>query len=187
VAGAPQRVHYEDRPRALSFPPVTHPAIDSATYRNVMGHFLTGVTIITAIDPEDATPVGFAASSFTSVSLDPALVLFCAGSNSSTWPRIKRAGRYCVNILGADAQWMSRQFSSKVPDKFADVPWHPGVSGSPVIDDASAFVDCEIYEEVVAGDHMIVVGRVLDLGARDGAGPLGYYRGSYGEFTASAG
>jgi 3-hydroxy-9,10-secoandrosta-1,3,5(10)-triene-9,17-dione monooxygenase reductase component len=164
----------------------SHPEIDAAAYRHVMGHFPSGVTIITAVDPDDSEPVGLAASSFTSVSMDPPLVLFCAGSHSSSWPRIKRAGSYCVNIVGADHEWISRQFSSKVPDKFADVTWRTEATGAPVLDDAHAWIDCVIHEQVAAGDHVIVVGRVIALGAAEAGGPLAYYRGGYGAFSPAA-
>ncbi len=151
-----------------------------------MGHFPTGVTIITAVDPYDGLPVGLAASSFTSVSMDPPLVLFCAGNHSSSWPRIQRAGSFCVNIVGSDHEWISRQFSSKVPDKFVDVGWRAESSGAPVLADAHAWIDCVIHEEVAAGDHVIVVGRVVALGAAEDGGPLAYYRGAYGQFSPSA-
>jgi 3-hydroxy-9,10-secoandrosta-1,3,5(10)-triene-9,17-dione monooxygenase reductase component len=154
--------------------------IDTALYRLVMGSFLTGVTVITAVD--DGTPVGLAASSFTSVSMHPPLVLFCAGSHSSSWPRIQRSGTFGVNILADEQQHVSKQMSSKVPDKFADVPWRTEVSGSPILDEALAWIDCSIESEHVAGDHIIVVGRVLALGARDGA-PLAYFRGHYGKYA----
>jgi 3-hydroxy-9,10-secoandrosta-1,3,5(10)-triene-9,17-dione monooxygenase reductase component len=156
--------------------------IDGALYRQVMGHFLTGVTVISAIDPENGEPVGLAASSFTSVSMDPALVLFCAATSSSTWPRIRASGAYCVNVLASDQERVSRQFSSK-GDKYADVSWHAGSSGSPIFDEALAWIDCRIDAVHDAGDHVIVVGAVLDLGSRDAEGPLAYYRGGYGAFT----
>lgn len=165
---------------------MSFPEIEAAAYRNVMGRFPTGVTIITAIDPDDGSPVGLAASSFTSVSMDPPLVLFCAGNFSSSWPRIRRAGHYCVNILAADDEWISRQFSSKVPDKFANVSWRTDASGAPVLDDAHSWIDCSIHDEIVAGDHIIVVGRVLALGAAEEGGPLAYYRGGYGQFSPTA-
>jgi 3-hydroxy-9,10-secoandrosta-1,3,5(10)-triene-9,17-dione monooxygenase reductase component len=157
-------------------------AIDGALYRQVMGHFLTGVTVISAIDPGSGEPVGLAASSFTSVSMDPALVLFCAATTSSTWPKIEAAGAYCVNVLASDQERISRQFSSK-GDKYAEVSWHVGDSGSPVFDDALAWIDCRIHAVHQAGDHVIVVGEVLSLGSCDAEGPLAYYRGGYGAFT----
>lgn len=158
------------------------PTIDGNQYRHVLGHFLTGVTIITASDRETGDPLGLAASSFTSVSMDPPLVLFCAGKSSSTWPKISAAGHYCVNILGHDHESLSRQFSGK-GDKFAGVNWHSGPSGSPILDDALAWIDCLMHEEVDAGDHVIAIGRVLALGDRGHGGPLAYYRGGYGQLN----
>ena len=157
-------------------------AIDGALYRQVLGHFLTGVTVISAIDPDSDEPVGMAASSFTSVSMDPAFVLFCAATSSSTWPRIQAAGAYCVNVLASDQERVSRQFSSK-GDKYANVSWHVGASGSPVFDDALAWIDCKIHAIHEAGDHVIVVGAVVGLGSSDAEGPLAYYRGGYGAFS----
>jgi 3-hydroxy-9,10-secoandrosta-1,3,5(10)-triene-9,17-dione monooxygenase reductase component len=160
------------------------PAIDSGEYRHVMGHFLTGVTIITAIDPETNNPVGLAASSFTSVSMDPALVLFCAGKSSSSWAKIQAAGNYCVNILAASDEALCRTFASKSADKFEGVGWERGPSGSPILDASLAWIDCSMHEEVDAGDHIVAIGRVLALGARDTTGPLAYYRGGYGRFES---
>lgn len=156
------------------------PAIDAAQFRHVLGHFLSGVTIISAIDPDTGLPTGLAASSFTAVSLDPPLVSFCAAKTSSTWPRIRAASHYCVNILGEGHEELSRRFASKAADKFSGVAWRPGASGAPVIEDALAFIDCRLHQEVEAGDHVIAIGGVLELGAREGTGPLAYYRGGYG-------
>ncbi len=145
-----------------------------------MGSFLTGVTVITAAS-EDG-PVGLAASSFTSLSMDPALVLFCPGSHSSSWPKIEASGHFAVNVLAHEQQDVSKQMSSKVPDKFDGVPWRTEKTGSPVLDEALAWIDCSIEAVYPGGDHVIVVGRVLALGARDGL-PLAYFRGKYGNYA----
>lgn len=158
----------------------SNPVVDGQKFRHVLGHFLTGVTIITSVDVETGEPVGLAASSFTSVSMDPPLVLFCAAKSSSTWPKIAASGRYCVNILASDHEHLSRQFSSK-GDKFAGVAWRTDATGAPVFDDALAWIDCTIHSEFDGGDHVIVVGRVMALGDRGHGGPLAYYRGGYGE------
>ena len=158
------------------------PLIDASAYRHVMGHFLTGVTIITAIDPASGAPVGLAASSFTSVSMDPPLVLFCAGKQSSSWAKIQAAGNYCVNILGSDDEALCRTFASKSTDKFEGVGWKAGPSGSPILTSSLAWIDCAMHEEVDAGDHIVAIGRVLDLGASESSGPLAYFRGGYGRF-----
>ncbi len=150
---------------------------DDEQFRSVLGHFATGVTVVTALDGGE--PVGVAANSFTSVSLDPPLVLFCVSHTSSTWPRIERAGKFAVNMLGEHQEEVSRVFAQRGADRFGAVAWHVGVAGSPVLDDAIAYVDCTIEAQHRAGDHEIVVGRVVDLGMIEGSRPLLFYRGRY--------
>jgi 3-hydroxy-9,10-secoandrosta-1,3,5(10)-triene-9,17-dione monooxygenase reductase component len=158
---------------------VFHP--DENVFRRVLGQFATGVTIVTASDGDE--PAGVAANSFTSVSMDPPLVLFCVGRTSSTWPRIERAHKFAVNILGDHQEELSRLFATKGADRFAATEWHIGVGGSPVLDECIAYLDCEFWAEYDGGDHIIVVGRVLDLGVTHDAGPLVFYQGQYGRFT----
>jgi 3-hydroxy-9,10-secoandrosta-1,3,5(10)-triene-9,17-dione monooxygenase reductase component len=154
---------------------------DGVDFRRVMGQFATGVTIITAMDGDE--PAGVAANSFTSVSLDPPLVLFCVGRTSTTWPRIERARKFAVNILGDHQEDVSRLFATKGADRFGETDWHVGVGGSPVLHDVIAYVDCEFWQEYDGGDHIIVVGKVLDLGVDHDAGPLVFYQGEYGRFA----
>lgn len=151
---------------------------DAASFRAVLGHFATGVTVITAMDGDE--PVGMAANSFTSVSLDPPLVLFCAATASTTWPRIERAGRFTVNVLDERQEEVCRVFALKDADRFAIVDWHAGGHGSPVLHDVHAWLECTIEAQHPAGDHVIVVGRVRELGLTANAGPLLFYRGRYG-------
>ena len=153
---------------------------DPATYRTVLGHFATGVALITAVDGEE--PVGMACNSFTSVSLEPPLVLFCAAKSSSTWPRIQQAGKWAANFLAEDGEGTCRLFAQKGADRFAHVAYTIGRSGSPVLDHALAFVDCETVAEHDAGDHIIVVGQVLELGYASEGKPLLFYRGGYGRY-----
>ena len=147
-------------------------------FRDVLGHFATGVTIITAMDGDE--PVGMAANSFTSLSLDPPLVLFCVAHASSTWPRIEEArqvrGEHPRRRPRAICRVCSRR---RAPTASAQTPWHCGVSGAPVLDDAIAYIDCEFEAEYPGGDHKIIVGSVLDLDMREGARPLLFYKGSY--------
>ena len=164
----------------MSGEPIAPLTPESANFRAVLGHFATGVTIITAT--HDREPVGMAASSFTSVSLDPPLVLFCAAKSSSTWPSIEAAKKWCVNVLGDDGEELCRTFATKGADRFAGVGYRAGASGSPVLHDALAFVDCETYAEYDGGDHVIVVGRVLELGHRTAGRTLLFYRGGYGRY-----
>jgi 3-hydroxy-9,10-secoandrosta-1,3,5(10)-triene-9,17-dione monooxygenase reductase component len=154
---------------------------DDAKFRQVLGHFPTGVTVITAM--HEGRPVGLAVGSFASLSLDPPLVLFCPGNQSSSWPKIRDAGVFCVNILGGDQEHVCRVFASKEQDKFSVIGYTPSpVTGSPRIHDALAWIDCEIETVHPGGDHDIVVGRVRDLDATDQHGPLVFYRGGYGRF-----
>jgi len=153
---------------------------DAATYRTVLGHFATGVVIVTAIDAEE--PVGMACNSFTSVSLEPPLVLFCAAKSSTTWPRIRTSGTWAANILDEDGEEVCRLFAQKGADRFARIAYAPGRTGSPILEDALAFADCETIAEHDAGDHVIVVGRVVELGYQHEGKPLLFYRGGYGRY-----
>jgi 3-hydroxy-9,10-secoandrosta-1,3,5(10)-triene-9,17-dione monooxygenase reductase component len=155
---------------------------DSANFRTVLGHFATGITLITAMDGDE--PVGMSCNSFTSVSLDPPLVLFCAAKSSSTWPRMQPAQAFAANILGEDDEHLCRLFAAKGADRFAQVPWTKGRSGSPVITQSLAYVDCVTEAEHDAGDHIIVVGRVVELGYASEGKPLLFYRGGYGHFES---
>lgn len=160
--------------------PMSGLAPDSASFRTVLGHYATGIAIVTGLDGDE--PVGIACNSFTSVSLDPPLVLFCAAESSSTWPRLQRAGRWAANFLGDDGEAVSRLFAQPGADRFGSIEWSRGRTGSPILRDALAYVDCETVAEHEAGDHVIVVGRVVELGYRTEGKPLLFYRGGYGHF-----
>ncbi|QGV82744.1 flavin reductase family protein [Streptomyces ficellus] len=159
--------------------------LDPAEFRRVLGHFATGVTVVTADD--GAGPAGFACQSFASLSLDPPLVAFMVARTSATWPRIARAGSFCVNVLGADQAGLCRAFAvsgSTGADKFAGVTHEPApVTGSPRLAGAPAWVDCTVHAVHTGGDHLIVVGRVEALDASDGGDPLLFHRGAFGRFT----
>jgi 3-hydroxy-9,10-secoandrosta-1,3,5(10)-triene-9,17-dione monooxygenase reductase component len=157
------------------------PTIDSARFRQVLGHFCSGITIITGMDGDE--PVGLTCQSFSSVSLDPPLILFCPGKASSSWPRIRDSGAFAVNILSAEQEDVCRLFATKGADKFRGVGWENGATGSPIIRDVLAWMDCRMDAEHDAGDHTIVVGRVVELHVADETdGPLLFYRGGYGRF-----
>ena len=157
------------------------PAFDDARYRYVLGHYPTGVVVVTAL--VDGDPVGLAIGSFTSLSLDPPLVLFCPDRSSSSWPRIRAAGVFCANVLAADQELVCRTFAAKGGDKFERIGWRPSPTGAPIIDDVLAWVDCEIDNVVEAGDHYVVIGRVVDLGIDRDEGPLLFFRGGYGHYA----
>lgn len=161
----------------------TEAVVDGATFRHVLGHYPTGVCVITAVEP-DGTPVGMVVGSFSSVSLDPPLVSFMPDKNSSSWPRIKRAGRFCVNILASDQLNLCRRFASKGENKFAEISHRISKSGSPVLDNVVAWVDCSLHAVHEAGDHYIVLGKVLELDINRPDQPLLFFRGQYGCFSA---
>jgi 3-hydroxy-9,10-secoandrosta-1,3,5(10)-triene-9,17-dione monooxygenase reductase component len=155
-------------------------SIDAARFRQVLGHFCTGVTVITAIN--EGEPAGLAVGSFASLSLDPPLVMFCADKGSSTFPKIRAAGHFCVNILAEDQEDICRVFAAKGTDKFAGMGYKKSGSGSPILDGVLAWIDCDIADIVEEGDHFIVVGRVLSLEVMHEGGPLLFFRGGYGRF-----
>jgi 3-hydroxy-9,10-secoandrosta-1,3,5(10)-triene-9,17-dione monooxygenase reductase component len=160
--------------------PDAAPAIDEARYRQVLGHFATGVTVVTGMD--SGHPVGLAVNSFTSVSLVPALVAFCVSVRSSTWPRLRPTGQFCVNILADDQEAVSRAFAAHGSDRFQGVGWRPSPAGAPILTGALAWLDCTVDAEHGAGDHDIVVGRVRALAVEHEGRPLVFYRGGYGRF-----
>ena len=154
---------------------------DAAKFRQVLGHFPTGVTVVTSI--HEGTPVGMAIGSFTSLSLEPPQVLFCVGQHSSTWPKVQAAGSFCVNILADDEEDVCRVFASKADDKFAEIGWKRSGNNSPIIDGVLAYIDCTIKDVVESGDHYVVIGAVTDLDVRHEGGPLLFFRGGYGRFS----
>jgi 3-hydroxy-9,10-secoandrosta-1,3,5(10)-triene-9,17-dione monooxygenase reductase component len=144
-------------------------------FRHVLGHFATGVAVVTAIDR--GTPVGLTIQSFCSLSLDPPLILLCPALSSTSWPRVERAGSLCVNLLAEGQEGLARQFALTGADKYAGVGWAPSAdTGSPMLNGALAWIDCQVVRSHPAGDHLIVVCLVLDLAARRDLRPLIYFK-----------
>jgi flavin reductase (DIM6/NTAB) family NADH-FMN oxidoreductase RutF len=158
--------------------PAAGPVVDPLHMREVLGHFASGVTVVTARTSEG--PLGFTCQAFSSLSLDPPLVVFAPGRASRTWPRLREIGRFCVNVLAEGQDELSQNFARSGVDKFAGVHWTPSRHGSPVLDDVVAWIDCELWAEYDGGDHTLVAARVLDLGADPGRRPLLFHRGAYG-------
>lgn len=164
--------------------------LDPRALRNAFGSFLTGVTVVTAHDA-DGRPLGFTANSFTSVSLEPALLLVCLARRSMNFAALTAAKGFAVNILAEDQETVSNTFARPSEDRFATVAWGKGPYGSPVLDGAAAWFDCATHDVIDAGDHVILIGRIE---AFDDAGTngLGYARGAYvkpgtlGEAVAAA-
>ncbi|MEH2919995.1 flavin reductase family protein [Samsonia erythrinae] len=145
--------------------------------RDAFGAFMTGVTVVTSRD-KTQQPIGFTANSFTSVSLDPALLLVSIDKRSANFANFTECSHFAVNILAEQQKETSNIFASKVEDRFGLVDWHASEKGTPIIDGASAWFDCTLHQVVDAGDHAILIGRVEDFESQATAG-LGYYRGAY--------
>ncbi|MCU1599778.1 MAG: flavin reductase [Frankiales bacterium] len=155
-----------------------HAVVDPGEMRRVLGHFASGVTIVTGFDAGE--PVGFACQSFTSVSLDPPLVLFCPAHTSSTWPRIQPSDSFAVNVLAADQIELCKRFATSGGDKFDGTDWTPTQWG-PSLDGVLATVSCDIEQVHAAGDHDVVIGRVRELVTHRDSGPLLFWKGQFGQ------
>jgi flavin reductase (DIM6/NTAB) family NADH-FMN oxidoreductase RutF len=168
-------------------PTVTVPTgLDPARYRDVLGRFVTGITVVTTMTDDGAArqPWGTTVNAFNSVSLDPPLVLITVGRERSIRPVIAATGRFAVNILGEDCQELSDCFAgapSRLPRQaFCDARYHVSRHGLPILDDALASIECEVERTIEAGDHTIYLGRIVALDATDrDAWPLLYYRRRY--------
>ncbi|VEG54901.1 flavin reductase domain-containing protein [Mycolicibacterium aurum] len=152
--------------------------------RRVLGHFCTGIAVITAHDGD--RPIGFTCQSVTSVSLEPPYISFCPSKASTSWPLIRKVGTLCVNILAAEQKSLCARFAGPTGDRFAGTNWRRGANGAPTLDGTLASVEAQVELEHSAGDHSIVVARVTGLWAHEERGPLLFYRGSYGGFDGSA-
>ena len=153
--------------------------VDPRTFRNVLGQFCTGITIITTV--HDGAPTGFACQSFAALSLDPPMVLFCPTKQSRSWQAIAASGRFCVNMLHEDQQHVSARFGSREPDKFAGIDWRPSELGSPIISGSLAHIDCTVASVHDGGDHFVVFGAVRSMSEPHTLKPrpLLFYRGEY--------
>ncbi|MEO3872390.1 flavin reductase family protein [Nonomuraea sp. B12E4] len=160
--------------------------LDSRRFRQVLGRFATGVVAITAVDPMTGLPCGLAANSFTSVSFSPPLVAFCVAHTSTSWPKARGSKVVTVNVLAEHQQAVCLQMAAKGGDKFAGLEWTGSPGGNPVLEGALAWIDCAVEAEHPAGDHVIVVARVLQLDTHAEGGPLVFFRGGYGGFVEPA-
>ncbi|MEL7542777.1 MAG: flavin reductase family protein [Pseudomonadota bacterium] len=162
--------------------------LDLMELRRALGAFVTGVTVVTTLDTE-GTPRGFTANSFTSVSLDPPLVLVCIGKSGASFNAFRNAKGYAVNILAEAQRDVSGVFAGPSEDRFAHVDWTPGPAGNPLLAGTAAWLDCTMHEQVDAGDHAILIGRVVGFESNSNsehAQPLGYCRGAYVTFGIDA-
>ncbi len=151
--------------------------LDPRSLRDAFGSFATGVTVVTGADA-DGRRVGLTANSFTSVSLDPPLLLFCPALGASALPVLRSTGRFAVNVLDIDSQDVAQRFTMKDVDRFAAHDWDDW-DGLPVLRHAKASFGCELHSDLDGGDHRIVLGRILRLAWRPDAEPLLYLHGRY--------
>ena len=152
-------------------------SLDPREFRNALGQFATGVTVITTVD-EHAKPVGVTASSFNSVSLDPPLVLWSLAKNSGSLPAFQESGYFCVHVLAQAHEALSQRFAQAGTDKFAGIDWQSGEGASPLLPDFAARFQCKTSYQYEGGDHVIFVGEVLDYETRDEQ-PLVFHKGKY--------
>ncbi|GAC1366493.1 MAG: flavin reductase family protein [Herpetosiphon sp.] len=155
-------------------------AIDQDQFRYVLGHFGSGVTVVTMA--RDQRIYGLTVSSFASISLNPPLVMVCIDQRYPSHDILLHADHFAVNILAEEGEQLSRHFASKYEDKFQGVAYHYGVTDAPLLDDALAVLECRKYDALPGGDHTIFLGEVLAMTARD-AKPLLYYRSGYGRLA----
>ena len=155
------------------------PTIDARVFRDTLGHYASGITVVSGI--ADGEPVGFTCQSFYSVSVDPPLVSFSVMLNSTTYPRIRETGKFSVNVLAHEQHGISNQFARKGTDKWAGIQWLPTRNDNPVILDTLMWLDCDLYAEYEAGDHYIVIGQVNEMSSTDWhtGEPLLYFKGQY--------
>ena len=150
---------------------------DARSFRDALGRFATGVAFVSAAP--NGEPAGLIVNSLTSVSLDPPLVSFSPARSSLTWQRMRRAGRFAVNVLGGQHEAFAKRAAPAGADRFAGLGWQPGPGGAPLVTDALATLECEIVAEHPAGDHWIVVGRVDHLRTTLIKDPLIFFAGEY--------
>ena len=157
-------------------------AIDPALFRETLGHYPTGVAVVTAV-AEDGQPAGMVVGTFCSVSLDPPLIAFFPARNSGSFGYLRGASAFCVNVLAADQEQLCRQVAGGGAEKFNGVRWRPGPLGTPILEDAVSWIECTFEQVQEAGDHFIVLGRVHYLAIARSTLPLLFFQGGYGRFS----
>lgn len=157
---------------------MTQPQTDTRALRNALGRFATGIAIVTAIDP-DGHPIGLTVNSFSAVSLQPALVLWCLDNSSHNLEAFRKASHHAINILSADQQDLSNRFATWPVDRFAGLPWQAGAGGAPLFPACCASFEVANETAYLAGDHTIFIGRVEKLSETPDLAPLLFHAGQY--------
>lgn len=158
-------------------------ALDDQTFRQILGHYPTGVCAITSMI--EGKPIGMIVGSFTSVSLDPPLVAFLPDRKSMSWTKIEATGRFCVNVLSQQQRDVCRSLASKQENRFENLPYRLSPSGLPLLSGAIAWLDCRVFAVHGAGDHFIAIGQVEALDVERPELPLLFFRGNYGSFVSA--
>lgn len=153
--------------------------VDSRSFRKALGCFATGVTVVTTVNPDDNSPVGVTVSAFSSLSLEPPLVLFCLGNQTSSLAAYKNSGRFVINMLAENQRDLSIRFAGRSEDKWAGVVSEAGAGGVPVLSGCIANLECKLVNTVDGGDHVIFIGEVETIHYQEGGAPLIYFRGAY--------
>ena len=160
---------------------MTNTGIEPSAFRELLGRFATGVTVVTTV-AEDATPAGMTANAVTSVSLDPPLLLICVGKDTTMINHLARAEHFVINVLASDQEYISRHFAEPRDDRFSGVGYRPGPHGIPLLDGALAHIECTKHSSFDAGDHTVFLGLVIG-GTVETGDPLIFYRGGYVELN----
>lgn len=162
--------------------PPNSPAEPDRALRTALGRFATGVTVVTAIDT-DGHPIGLTVNSFAAVSLEPPLVLWSLHNSSHNFAAFKRVEHYCINVLAADQQAISNRFATWPVDRFANLPWQPGLGGAPVLEGCCAWFEVANHSQIPAGDHHTFFGQIERFRADTAKAPLVFFGGQYQVLT----
>lgn len=157
-------------------------SVDQRSFRKALGCFATGVTVVTTLHPDTEAPAGVTVSAFSSLSLEPPLVLFCLGLQTASIDAFKTYGRFAINVLAENQRDLSIRFASRSEDKWAGMKWESGIAGVPLLSGCIATLECKLVSAIEGGDHMIFVGEVENLTHQEGGSPLIYFRGAYLDF-----
>lgn len=157
-------------------------SLDQRSFRKALGCFATGVTVVTTLHPDRHTPAGVTVSAFSSLSLDPPMVLFCLGQQTSSIESFKTHGHFAINVLSETQRDISIRFASRSEDKWKGITWEKGVAGVPLLPGCIATLECKLVNVVEGGDHLIFIGKVERLTHQEGGSPLIYFRGAYMEY-----
>lgn len=157
-------------------------SVDQRAFRKALGCFATGVTVVTTLHPDSKMPAGVTVSAFSSLSLEPPLVLFCLGGKTSSIDSFKTNGHFAINVLAEGQRDLSIRFASRSEDKWAGMKWESGLGGVPLLNGCLATLECKLVNTFEGGDHLIFVGEVQNLTHQEGGLPLVYFRGAYMDF-----